>query len=243
MLFTHAAIATFNELEVEVYHFVLKHRQVTAYMTIRELASAAGVSTTTVLRFCRKLGCEGFAEFKVRFRMELDAETPVITPGGVEEMIRFFSSINTPAFEALLDRAADLVIQSPRIIFIGTGSSGMLARYGARYFANLGADSQHIDDLCFPVTPGIANGALAIALSVSDETQATLHLARQFSQHRSRLLSITSHERAPLSRLADFNISWHLATERLPGGYDITTQIPVMFIIECLGKRFATIKQ
>ncbi|STS85123.1 phosphosugar-binding transcriptional regulator [Klebsiella pneumoniae] len=35
-------------------------------MTIRELAEAAGVSTTTVLRFCRKLQCEGYSEFRVR---------------------------------------------------------------------------------------------------------------------------------------------------------------------------------
>ena len=41
------------------------------YMTIRELAEAAGVSTTTVLRFCRKLQCEGYSEFRVRFKLYL----------------------------------------------------------------------------------------------------------------------------------------------------------------------------
>ncbi|BDH44695.1 transcriptional regulator [Salmonella enterica subsp. enterica serovar Choleraesuis] len=237
MMFSHTAISTFNELELEVYHYVMKHREAAGYMTIRELATAAGVSTTTVLRFCRKLGCEGYAEFRVRLRMEQDALAPEILPSGAGEMVRFFTSVNTPAFEKLLDDAATLIASAPRIIFVGTGGSGTLAKYGARYFGNLGISSQHIDDPWFPVTQGLAEGTLAILLSVSGETEAILHLASQFSKFEAQILSVTSHEHSSLAKLADFNISWHLAPERLAEGYDITTQIPVMYIIESLGRR------
>ena len=60
-MFSHAAIASLNNLEMLVYNYVIKNRDKVMYMTIRELADAAGVSTTTVLRFCRKLKCEGYA--------------------------------------------------------------------------------------------------------------------------------------------------------------------------------------
>ena len=60
-IFSHAAIASLNNLEMMVYHYVIKNRDKVMYMTIRELAEAAGVSTTTVLRFCRKLQCEGYS--------------------------------------------------------------------------------------------------------------------------------------------------------------------------------------
>ncbi len=53
-LFSHAAIASLNNLEMMVYQYVIKNRDKVMYMTIRELAEASGVSTTTVLRFCRK---------------------------------------------------------------------------------------------------------------------------------------------------------------------------------------------
>ncbi len=52
-MFSHAAVASLNNLEMMVYHYVIKNRDKVMYMTIRELAEAAGVSTTTVLRFCR----------------------------------------------------------------------------------------------------------------------------------------------------------------------------------------------
>lgn len=62
-MFSHAAVASLNNLEMMVYHYVIKNRDKVMYMTIRELAEAAGVSTTTVLRFCRKLQCEATLNF------------------------------------------------------------------------------------------------------------------------------------------------------------------------------------
>ena len=71
-MFTHAAVANLNGLEMQVYNYVIKNRDKVMYMTIRELADAVGVSTTTVLRFCRKLNCEGYSEFRVRFKLFIE---------------------------------------------------------------------------------------------------------------------------------------------------------------------------
>ncbi len=60
-MFSHSAIASLNNLEMMVYNTVIKNRDQVMYMTIRELADAAGVSTTTVLRFCRKMQCDGWS--------------------------------------------------------------------------------------------------------------------------------------------------------------------------------------
>ncbi|SQA99585.1 Uncharacterised protein [Cedecea neteri] len=52
-------------------------------------------------------------------------------------------------------------------------------------------------------------------------------------------MSITSHENSSLAKLADFNISWHIPPVRIAGVYDITTQIPVIYILETIGRRLA----
>ncbi len=41
-MFSHAAVASLNNLEMMVYHYVIKNRDKVMYMTIRELAEAAG---------------------------------------------------------------------------------------------------------------------------------------------------------------------------------------------------------
>ncbi|ATF91138.1 MurR/RpiR family transcriptional regulator [Cedecea neteri] len=238
-MFTHAAIANLNGLEMMVYNFVIKNKDKVMYMTIRELADAAGVSTTTVLRFCRKLNCEGYSEFRVRFKLYLEQTETQPANFGSSEIISFFKSTNNEEFDTLIDHAIDIICSSERIIFVGAGTSGALAKYGARFFSNVGKFSNHIDDPYFPVTNDMARNALAIVLSVSGETEEILRFASQFSLHHCKVMSITSHENSSLAKLADFNISWHIPPVRIAGVYDITTQIPVIYILETIGRRLA----
>ncbi len=88
-MFTHSAVASLNNLEMMVYNFVVKNRDKVMYMTIRELADAAGVSTTTVLRFCRKMNCDGYSEFRVRFKLYLEQNEPQQANFGASEIISF----------------------------------------------------------------------------------------------------------------------------------------------------------
>ncbi len=238
-MFTHAAIANLNGLEMMVYNFVIKNKDKVMYMTIRELADAAGVSTTTVLRFCRKLNCEGYSEFRVRFKLYLEQTETQPANFGSSEIISFFKSTNNEEFDNLIDHAVDIICSSERIIFVGAGTSGALAKYGARFFSNVGKFSNHIDDPYFPVTNDMARNALAIVLSVSGETEEILRFASQFSLHHCKVMSVTSHENSSLAKLADFNISWHIPPVRIAGVYDITTQIPVIYILETIGRRLA----
>lgn len=53
-MFTVEEIQSLNELELAVYEYVMQHKNAVSYMRIRELASEIHVSTTTVLRFCKK---------------------------------------------------------------------------------------------------------------------------------------------------------------------------------------------
>ncbi|MEG7492468.1 MurR/RpiR family transcriptional regulator [Enterobacter hormaechei] len=238
-MFSHSAIASLNNLEMMVYNYVIKNRDKVMYMTIRELADAAGVSTTTILRFCCNLNCDCYSESPVRFKLYLEQNEPQQANFGASEIISFFKSVNNEEFDALLDKAVDIILSSERIIFVGAGTSGSLAKYGARFFSNIGKFSNHIDDPYFPVTNDMAKNALAIVLSVSGETEEILRFASQFSLHHCKVLSVTSHEHSRLAKLADFNLSWHVPQTRIGGVYDITTQIPVIYILESLGRKLA----
>lgn len=238
-LFTHTAIASMNNLEMMVYNFVIKNRDAVMYMTIRELAEAAGVSTTTVLRFCRKLGCDGYSEFRIRFKLYLSQEEPQQANFGASEIISFFKSVNNQEFDQLLDRAVDIILNSERVIFVGASTSGSLAKYGARFFSNVGKFSNHIDDPYFPVNNDMAKNALAIVLSVSGETPEILRFASQFSLHHCKVMSITSNDNSSLAKLSDFTLSWHVPQMRVAGAHDITSQIPVIYIVETLGRKLA----
>ncbi|STT56593.1 phosphosugar-binding transcriptional regulator [Klebsiella pneumoniae] len=225
-MFSHAAVASLNNLEMMVYHYVIKNRDKVMYMTIRELAEAAGVSTTTVLRFCRKLQCEGYSEFRVRFKLYLEQNEPQQANIGASEIMSFFKSVNNDEFDELLEQAVEL-FSPPNVLFLSAPAPPARWRNMAHASSPTSVNSATILTIpIFPVTNDMARNALAIVLSVSGETEEILRFASQFSLHHCKVMSITSHEHSRLAKLADFNLSWHVPQTRIGGVYDITTQIP-----------------
>lgn len=55
--------------------FVLDHRQEVLTLTLKEISAQAGVSEATVIRFARKLGCDGYAGFKLALSASLSANS------------------------------------------------------------------------------------------------------------------------------------------------------------------------
>ncbi len=75
-MFTHAAIASLNNLEMMVYNYVIKNRDKVMYMTIRELADAAGVSPPLSCAFAANSTAKATLEFRVRFKLYLEQNEP-----------------------------------------------------------------------------------------------------------------------------------------------------------------------
>jgi len=170
-MFTYKEISTLNELELMVYNTIIKNTDKVMYMTIRELADAAGVSTTTVLRFCKKMNCDGYSEFRIRFKLYLERDEKPPVSFGISEIISYFKSINNSEFDELLDKAAAQIASTRRIIFVGIGTSGALGKYSARFFSNIGKFSTYIDDPYYPINSDMYQDAIAIIFSVSGETE------------------------------------------------------------------------
>lgn len=55
------------------------------------------------------------------------------------------------AFEEKLLFAVEHIQKAEKIVFIGMGSSGTLAKYGARYFSNMGHFAVGLEDPLYPI--------------------------------------------------------------------------------------------
>ena len=152
-MFTAQALKSLNELEMLVYQYVMEHRSAVPYMRIRELATEAHVSTTTVLHFCKKMGCEGFSQFKWTLKEEggTNARDKDI-PDSLSELQTFFWRVGTPAYQEKLENAVAIIARMERIFMVGIGNSGSIASYSARYFSNLGKFALCVSDPFYPST-------------------------------------------------------------------------------------------
>ena len=206
-------------------------------MTIRELAKELHVSTSTILRFCEKNQFDGYSAFKNALEQEISLRDTRPPMEDLQELSDFFARANSNAFEEKLLAAIDFLREAELILFIGMGSSGTLAKYGARYFSNMGHFAVGLEDAFYPIKSFHWKNAAVIALSESGETERLIEAVHQFKQKDCRVLSITNSPLSTLAKLSDWNFSYNLNTRRVNGGYNGTTQIPVIFIIEALAKR------
>ena len=204
-------------------------------MRIRELADETHVSTATILRFCRKVNCEGFSEFKVKIKIHLKENKKTVIKSSQHSVVEFFERTLKGDIEEKIIEAASLITQAENIVFIGIGSSGILAEYGARYFSSLGKFSMYIKDPHFPMHSKLMINSVTIALSVSGENNFTVSHLNQLKQEGSKIISITNSKLSTVAKMSDINIPYYV-TEEFHEEANITTQVPVVYILESIAR-------
>ena len=137
-MFSYEEIQKYNETDIRIYKYIVSNIDTIQYMTIRELANELQVSTSTILRFCNKNNFDGYSEFKGALKKEITLQNARLPMEDLQELSDFFARTNSSAFEEKLLYAVDVLRKADLIIFVGMGSSGTLAKYGARYFSNMG---------------------------------------------------------------------------------------------------------
>lgn len=235
-MFSYDNIQKFNETEIRIYKFIVDNGEKIPYMTIREFADELQVSTSTILRFCNKLECDGYKEFKERLKKYVYQIQKVPPQGDLNELLHYFKKINTNSFEQKIGEGAQFIRKAETVIFLGSGSSGALAKYGARYFSNLGKFSIGLEDTLYPITKDMKT-TVVIALSVSGETKGVINLINRFKINKCNILSITNQSNCTIAQISDWNISYNMNIHEINGGYNATTQVPVLFLIEALSRR------
>ena len=134
-----------------VASYVLDHYNMVALLSSTELAEKVGVSDTTVIRFCKSLGFNGYAEFKKSLRSNVYESTMYDTLqdmnvnrndqsianymlSTVEDLQEFARTIDYHMI-----RAIALILLDSREIFIGgLGSDAVVAKYLFTYVRKMG---------------------------------------------------------------------------------------------------------
>lgn len=93
-----------------------------------------------------------------------------------------------------------------------------------------------LEDTFYPITKDMKT-TVVIALSVSGETKGVIDLINQFKVSKCVILSITNQSNSTIAKMSDWNISYNMDMHQANGGYNATTQVPVLFLIEALARR------
>lgn len=236
-MFSYDIIQRFNETEILIYKYIISNQDKIPFMTIRELASELNVSTSTILRFCNKIDCDNYSKFKNKLRENIKEISSIAPQSDLQVLLHYFQGTNTSSFEIKIKQGVEIIQNAEMVVFVGLGSSGTLARYGSRYFSNLGKFSIGLEDPYYPVIDIGEKKVALIVLSVSGETKEIVNFIKDFQACNSKILSITNQPNSTISKMSDWNISYNMDMQRVNGGFNATSQVPVLFLMEVLARR------
>lgn len=231
-MFDFKNIKELNELEVLVYNFVIEHLDEVTTMSIQEFAQRSHVSTTTILRTCKKLGFNGYSELKVRISDETKKNKAQL-PTPYFDNISFLEKYFDHEFQKKLQTIANEIQQCKGIVWMGFGASAGLCKYGANYFANTQKVNFVIDDPYFHSNGELFDNFILIILSVSGEIDNTIRILNSLKSKQMKTISITNYDNSTLSKLSTYTIPYYVPYNKAKD-IDMTTQLPVMLIIEML---------
>jgi len=240
-MFPYDKLQTLNELETGIYNYIVKHQVEVESMSIRDLADHAHVSTTTILRFATKMGYSGYAE--LRFAMKQHRQHEQETDSSEQyditvPLVDFFSKVNTTDFNKLIDQTMDLINAAPLVLFYGIGSGNSLAQYGARFWSNAGKLSLPVMDPFQPFPSGtpLPADSVVVVMSVSGETEQVIKFVTKIQPENVKIIAVTNHGNSTLAKMSDLVISYYMP-ELKHGDLNLTTQIPIMYLIELIAHR------
>ena len=240
-IFNAETIRNFNPTDFKIYECISQNEPLVVYMTIRELAEYAGVSTASILRFCQKCGFAGYKELKYTLKNTLKTHSSVPN-NNVSEIIDCIQKFEQPLYKARLEKALDILSEDVQIICIGIGNSGITARYAARCLSTLKKFSLCLDDPYYSVEVP-KNNTVVLAFSVSGEKEETLRMVESFKKGGCPCIAITVSENSLLSKYADVTLPYYLSYKGLEAHLDTTSQVPATALIEILANMLYERKQ
>ncbi|WP_305985992.1 MurR/RpiR family transcriptional regulator [Roseibium sp. MMSF_3544] len=217
----HAAVDVLSNLkksdgqlsarEQKVANFVSSNLERISSMTIAEVAQACDVSSPTVVRFCRTMGCDGFREFKIRLAQNLavslqyldvgDRSEPETGSGILDQVIGALSAslnvmrrqLDGEAFEAAKNHIA-----GARTLLVGGigGGSSMLAQETSNRLFRLGIPVAAVSDsyLLQMRAATLSKSDVILLISSSGEADEVLSAAEIAGGYGATTLAITKSE-------------------------------------------------
>ncbi|MCU7373541.1 SIS domain-containing protein [Paucibacter sp. O1-1] len=158
-----AALPALPPAEQRVAKLLLIDARAFASLPVSELADRAHVSKPTVVRFCRSVGYDGLADFKLKLAGSVNEGVPFVhravdeddKPGdlivkvvdnAVAALLHYRNDAASHAFERAITALAESGRNGRRIEFYGVGNSGIVAQDAQHKFFRLGVNTAACSD-------------------------------------------------------------------------------------------------
>lgn len=229
-------LPTLPRAEKAVAQYILGNSELVRSMTLTILSSETQSSEASIIRFCRRLGFDGFADLKRALMSAIVDENPLVTqeilPGDSitsimakvvadnAQILRDTMSLITKDY----DRALKALLRAKSIHFFGMGDGYAVAQLAHMKFLRLGIPGSAHSDVMLQcsVASLLTPGDVAFAISFSGASATIVQAIRLAKEAGATTICITQMNKSPLVKYTDINL--FTATTDLTVGKDIISR-------------------
>lgn len=210
-----------SKAEKRIAQIILDDPREIVQMSITELAARSKVSDATVVRFCRRLGMQGYQEMKVTLAQDLvspiesiheevsEGDAPADVLGKV-----FSSTMHALEYTLrILDKrqfeqALETISRAKTINIYGCGNSASVARDMQHKLMRLGLRAVSFSDghMQSIASTALEKGDVCIAISHSGSSKDVVSAAKLAKMRGATVICMTGLGRSPLSDVADIRL-------------------------------------
>ena len=209
------------------------------YLSISDLASRLEVADATLVRFCKKLGYNGFQDFKLQLSHEVGMMDRSNDDGTVNRVARqMIDAIGETSraidYKEYLE-IADKMIKSGKICAFGVGNSSITAMEISNVLARIGIMVSYSADphLQAMIASNMKKGDTVILISVSGSTKDIIDVAALAKKNGVNIVVITCYDHSPLAKYAD-HILLSTRREAAYEGGSVSTIVSISYIVGIL---------
>ena len=202
--------------EGKIARWMLEHEIELVDTPIKDIAINCGVSQPSVVRFCKKLGCNGIKDLKILvdgMRSDTADSLPCtfddrdkdiykkVFASSIESLEKSFSFVTWEEVSELAER----IINASTISVFGIGGSALAARHLSEEMLRLGLKSMCFTDL-YSISSSAStytNDDLLIFISRQGETIELVNKAQKAKNTGANIALITTNENSTLFSLSD----------------------------------------
>src|SRR5690625_1322183 len=200
--------------EKKVADIVLEDKEKVIYYTLTDLSERANVGETTVLRFCRHVGFDGYQKFKLALAQDIvNTSEPEKEDMNEKSLVERITMKNKDSLEECnqvvkqedIEQVSNMLIKARKVALFGVGTSGFSAKIAMYRFLRIGlpveayTDSHLISLNALQLQPD----DVACFLTVSGSTVDIVEASQFVKKTGAKIVCITGHIKSPVTKNAD----------------------------------------
>ena len=217
----------FSKMEQKIADYILKHPEEVKQLTTYQVAKVCKTSQASIVRFAKKMGFSGYPDFKLSLSQDMGVlsakkevsiiDSEIGSNDSLQEVCQKVARENMRAIEdtySLLDfkeleKAVKALGKAKKIMILGAGFSGVVARDLSYKLLELGKDVVFESDfhMQFSLLTTMISRDILFVISYSGKTKEVYEITKKAKERGIQIITLTTIAGNPIRDLGDITLN------------------------------------